>query len=381
MNWNNFRTSKIGNISKIGVANIGGSVISAGLWFVLAGFLQSEKYGELSYLIAIGGIVTTFCLIGGPQTILVYSAKKIQIQGTIYLISFISSIFSAVILYVFLQNLEIGIYVIGSVIYNLTISELLGRRTYGEYSKVFLTQKILQFVLAISLFFVFGEAGIILGIGLSFLVMTKFFYTTIRNEKINFELFKEKISFLVNIYIRDIGRAFNGNIDKILIAPLFGFALLGNYHLGLQVLSLLMILPGILANFIIPEEASGASTTKIKKYTILLSVFLAVIGFFIAPIIIPYFFPSYEDSVRLIPILSLAVIPSTISSMLISTYLSKENTKPIVIGYAVSIVVLTSGIVFLGSNLGVPGLAMAYVLSQTSYAIFLLSVKFLKKSE
>lgn len=381
MNWDNFRTSKIGNISKIGVANIGGSVISAGLWFVLAGFLQSEKYGELSYLIAIGGIVTTFCLIGGPQTILVYSAKKIQIQGTIYLISFISSIFSAVILYVFLQNLEIGIYVIGSVIYNLTIAELLGRRTYGEYSKIFLIQKILQFILAIGFFFVFDEAGIILGIGLSFLVMTKFFYTTIRNEKIDFKLFKEKISFLSNIYIKDIGRAFNGNIDKILIGPFFGFALLGNYHLGLQVLSLLTILPGILANFIIPEEASGTSTTKIKKYTILLSVFLAVLGFFIAPIIIPYFFPSYEDSVRLIPILSLAVIPSTISSMLISTYLSKENSKPIVIGYAISIAVLTSGIVFLGSNLGVPGLAMAYLFSQISYTVFLLSVKFFKKSE
>lgn len=381
MNWNNFRTSKIGNISKIGVANIGGSVISAGLWFILAGLLQSEKYGELSYLIAIGGIVTTFCLVGGPQTILVYSAKKIQIQGTIYAISFLSSIFSAVILYVFLQNLEIGIFVIGSVIYNLTISELLGRRTYGEYSKIFLIQKILQFVLGIGLFFVLDKSGVILGIALSFLVMSKFFYSTIKNEKISFSLLKEKISFLFNIYIRDIGRAFNGNIDKILIGPLFGFSLLGNYHLGLQVLSLLTIIPGVLSNFIIPEEASGASINKIKKYTILLSVILGVLGFFIAPEVIPYFFPDYQDSISLIPILSLTVIPTTISSMLISTYLSKENSKPIVIGYAISIAVLVSGIIFLGSNIGVPGLAIAYLLSQTSYAIFLLCIKFLKKSE
>jgi len=379
MSWDSFRTSKIGNISKIGVANIGGGVISAGLWLILAGFLQSEKYGELSYLIAIAGIISTVCLIGGPQAILVYSAKKIPVQGTIFLISFISSIFSAVILYVFLQNLEIGIYVIGYVIYNLTISELLGRRTYGEYSKVFLTQKILQFVLAISLYFVFGEAGIILGIGLSFFVMIKFFYKTIKSNKINFKLFKEKASFIANIYIRDLGKALNGNIDKILIAPLFGFALLGNYFLGLQVLSLLSIMPGIMANFIIPEESSGASINKIKKYTILLSVLMAILGFFIAPIMIAYFFPEYEDSLSLIPILSLAIIPSTISSMLISTFLSKENSRPIVIGYAISIVVLISGIIILGSNIGVSGLAIAYLLSQISYAIFLLSVKFYKK--
>jgi len=379
MNWDSFRTSKIGNISKIGVANIGGSVSSAGLWFILAGFLQSEKYGELSYLIAIAGIVTTVCLIGGPQAILVYSAKKIPVQGTIFLISFISSIFSAVILYVFLQNLEIGIYVIGYVIYNLTISELLGRRTYGEYSKVFLAQKILQFVLAISLYFVFGEAGIILGIGLSFLVMIKFFYETIKSNKINFKLFKEKASFLINIYIRDLGKALNGNIDKILIAPLFGFALLGNYYLGLQVLSLISILPGIMSNFIIPEEASGTSINKIKKYTILLSVLVAILGFFIASPIIAYIFPEYEDSLSLIPILSLAIIPSTISTMLISTFLSKENSRPIAIGYAISIVVLISGIIILGSNIGVSGLAIAYLLSQTSNAIFLLCVKFYKK--
>ncbi|WP_428326205.1 lipopolysaccharide biosynthesis protein [Nitrosopumilus sp.] len=374
MNWG-FKSSKIQNLSKIGVANIGGYVVSAGLWFILAGFLQSEKYGELSYLIAIAGIVTSVCLIGGPQSIIVFSAKKIQLQGTIFIISFFSSIFSAVILYIFLQNLEIGIFVIGSVIYNLTISELLGRKSYGTYSKVFLLQKVLQFILAIGFYFIMGEAGILLGIGLSFFVMIKVFYENIKNNKLDFKLLKEKMTFIINIYIRDLTKAFKGNIAHIMIAPLFGFSLLGNYHLGLQVFGILAIIPGIITNFVISEEASGESMKKIKKYTISLSVVFAGLGFFVAPEVLPYFFPKYENVVDLIPILSLAVIPATISNMFISTFLSKENSKPIVIGYAISIVVLIIGIFILGSTIGALGLAVSFLLSQISYTIFLASIK------
>ncbi|MCV0411886.1 hypothetical protein [Nitrosarchaeum sp.] len=371
MKW----SSKLENISKIGIANIAGSVISVGLWFIIAGMLQTEKYGELSYLLSIGGIVATVCLIGGPQAIVIFSAKKIQIQGTIYVTSFITSIISAVILYVFLQNLEIGIFVIGSVIYNLTIAELLGRRTYSEYSKLFLIQKILQFVLAIGLFFILNQTGVILGVALSFLVMLKYFFKTIKENGINFTLLKEKIVFVMNIYLRDLGRALNGNIDKILIGPMFGFSLLGNYYLGLQVLSLLSIVPGIVSNFVIPEEAAGNSTKRIKLYTILLSFILAILGFFVAPLVIPHVFPQYQESVTLIPILSLAVIPSTISSMLISSFLSQENSKPIIIGYAISILVLVLSIMILGTKFDVLGIAIAYVLGQTSYAVFLICIK------
>lgn len=375
MNWKNFTESKLGNLSKIGIANIGGSIVSAGLWFILAGMLQSEKYGEISYLISIGGIVSTICLIGGPQAIVVYSAKKIQIQGSIYITSFFASIFSAIILYFFLQNIEIGVFVIGSVIYNLTISEILGRRTYGEYSKIFLIQKILQFGLAIGLFFVLNQMGIILGIALSFLVMIKYFINTIKENGINFSLLKEKMFFIINIYMRDLGRALNGNIDKILIGPMFGFSLLGNYYLGLQVLSLLSIIPGIISNFIIPEESIGNSTKKIKTYAIILSFILAILGFFIAPQIIPYFFPQYQESITLIPVLSLAVIPSTISSMMISSFLSQERSKAIIIGYAVSVLVLITSIMILGTKFDILGIAVAYVLGQTSYALFLIGIK------
>lgn len=378
MKWYNFKSSKFINISKLGIANVAGSIISAGLWFLIAGMIQAEQYGEISYLLAIGGIIVTICLIGGPQTIMVYSAKKIKLEGTVYFISLISSLISGVILYIFLQNLEIGIFVIGSVIYNLIISELLGKREYNKYSTIFLIQKILQFALAISFYFVFGKMGIILGIAISLLVTIKYFYETLKENKIDFLLLKSKAGFLTNIYIRDLGRAFNGNIDKIIIGPLLGFALLGNYYLGLQVLSVLSIIPGIITNFIIPEEASGNSTKKIKIITIIGSFFLALLGIFVAPVVLPLYFPEYSHSIELVPVLSLAVIPSTVSSMIMSTFLSDEKSRPILIGYAISTMVLIIGIVILSKDLGALGVAISYVAGQTSNTVFLLIVRFSK---
>ena len=38
---------------------------------------------------------------------------------------------------------------------------------------------------------------------------------------------------------------FNGQIDKIIITPLLGFTLLGNYSLALQAINIMMIISSI----------------------------------------------------------------------------------------------------------------------------------------
>ena len=50
--------------------------------------------------------------------------------------------------------------------------------------------------------------------------------------KPNFEILKTKFSFVTSNYLYDLSSAANHQIDKLIIAPIFGFALLGNYYLG-----------------------------------------------------------------------------------------------------------------------------------------------------
>ena len=103
------------------------------------------------------------------MAITVLVAKKIKIESTIYLLSLSTSIISAIVLYFAFANIGLSIYVLGAVIYNLSVSELLGRKRYREYSIYFTLQKILFVILALVLYYVIGPVGVLIGIGLSFL--------------------------------------------------------------------------------------------------------------------------------------------------------------------------------------------------------------------
>ena len=381
MDWNNIRNSPgIKNISTLATSTISGNAISALFWLYLAGLLGQENYGELGYLIAIAGITSNIALIGGEWVMTVYTAKGKNVQPVLYLISLISSGISAIILYGIFQNAGLSVFVIGFVIFNLTISEIQGRKLYKEYAKFYVLQKLFFVLISLSLFQFIGAEGILLGYGLSFLPFFKRMYTSLKTKDYDFKFLKEKSGFVANNYSLDLAGAIKGQIDKLMIAPIFVFALLVNYYLGLQVVSILGILPGVIFTYILPQDASGRSTGKLKLLTILGSVILAILGIFVAPILIPIIFPEYTDSLSLIPILSISLIPSTITSMYTSKFLGDEKSSYVLIGYIISGISLVLGILILGEIFQVSGIAMAYVLASTTQAGFLLITYYLKKS-
>ena len=79
-----------------------------------------------------------------------------------------------------------------------------------------------------SLFFYYyiGLEGVILGIALSFFPYIKRIYSSMKNDKIDFSLVRPRIGFIINSYALDLSRTFSGYTDKLIIAPLFGFAII-----------------------------------------------------------------------------------------------------------------------------------------------------------
>jgi len=162
------------------------------------------------------------------------------------------------------------------------------------------------------------------------------------------------------------------HVDKLIIAPLLGFSFLGNYFLGLQVLAIMLIIPGIVFKYTLPEDSTGKSTGKIKILTIIVSFFIMLLGIFVAPLVIPIVLPEYAATVDLIPILSLVIIPRTISVMLTSSFLGKENSKYVVIGNIITFSVLVVSLFPLAELFEITGVAIAYVIafsSSTTYMI------------
>jgi O-antigen/teichoic acid export membrane protein len=155
----------------------------------------------------------------------------------------------------------------------------------------------------------------------------------------------------------------------MLIGPLFGFAILGNYYLAIQVLNVLAIIPEIVKKYTLPEDSSGVNTTKIKLLTVGFSIILALIGIFVIPDIVLIVFPEYSTSLELIPIISISIIPGTIYTLYVSQFLAKEKSNYIVIVNIISITVLIIGIFVLGNLFGNVGLAYSLLISTIVRAV------------
>ena len=373
MDWKSIKQIKgLKSISQIGAATAGGNAIAAFFWIYMADFMGQEDYGELGYLLSIAGIASTISILGGQWTMSVYTAKGIRIESSLYFISIITSTISAVVLYFLFENVGISVYVVGLVVFNLFIAEILGKKQYKKYSKIFFSQKIILVALAIILYYILGVEGVLLAYGISYLVFTSKIISTLKNRDFNFELLRKRFKFWMNNYVYELSSTARNQIDILLIGPLFGFALLGNYFLGLQVLSLFLILPLIIFRYTLPEDSSGSSTKQIKIMAIVASIGLALLGIFVAPEIIPLVLPEYTDVIDLIPLLSIAIIPRTITVMLLSGFLAKENNKYLVLGNVISISVLVLGILYFPQYFDVIGLAIAYVLGVTAQTIYLI---------
>ena len=362
-----------------GLATLGfGNIISAGIsaifWFYLASLLGAENYGQVSYFIAIASISSTISFLGAGNTIIVYTSKGEKIQSPIFFISIISSAVTLIAVFIIFSQIGISLYILGYVIFSLVTSELLGRKWYGTYTKYLITQKILMIGFAIPLYYFLGVEGVILGIALSFFPYFVRIYKSFKESKIDLKLVKPHFGFMMNSYALDLSRTLSVSTDKLLILPMFGFAILGHYQLGIQFLSVLSILPSIVYQFILPEDSSGNSNIKLKKYTIIFSVILAFLGITLSPFVLPTLFPKFTEAVEVVQIISFAVIPSTINLIYISKFLGNGLSKIVLIGSGVFLSIQITVIFMLGQIYGVNGIATALSIAACSEAIFLVAM-------
>jgi O-antigen/teichoic acid export membrane protein len=375
MNWKSIKQIKgLRSISQIGAATAGGNTIAAFFWIYMADLMGQEDYGELGYLLSIAAIASTISIVGGQWTMSVYTAKGVRIESSLYFISIITSTVTAIVLYFLFENVGIGVYVIGVVIFNLFVAEILGKKRYKTYSKIFFLQKIILVILAILLYYILGAEGVLLAYGISFLVFTSRIISTLRNHEFNFGLLRQRFKFWMFNYIIQLSNSARAQIDILLIGPLFGFTLVGNYFLGLQVVGLFLILPLIIFKYTLPQDSSGSSTKQIKIIAIVASIGFALLGIFVAPEVILFALPEYADTVELIPLLSLAIIPRTVTTMLMSEFLGKENNMHLLVGNLIAFSIVVLGILYLPEYFDIVGLAIAYVLSVTIQTIYLLII-------
>ena len=370
------------DVQHVGIGNIAGKVIVGIFWFYMATVLGSENYGQVIYLIALGSMGAAISMVGTSNTLIVYTAKKVPIESALYSIALILGTAAAIVLYIFSSNIIVSIFVFGYIFYNLGVAQLLGNKLYKKYAIILIIQKILFVSLALLFYHIIGFEGVVLGFALSMLVFSYIVLKEFRNTKIDFKILKPRFGFMINNYALTIEKVLNGQVDKLIIAPIFGFALLGNYALSIQFLSIMLIIPSIVFQYTLSQDATGNLSKKIKKISIGSSIMVACLGIVLSPILIPIIFPDYVEAIQLIQIISFMVIPSSIILAYNSELLGKEKSRFVLIGQGISVSVYLVGLLTLGAIIGINGVAISLVLSSICQAVFyIIIIRHLKNQE
>ena len=368
------KLEKVKELAHVGSSEIIGRGISAIFWFYIAATVGPEIFGQLSFILGIVSFADAFSSIGTQNSVTVYAAKKIHVVSPLYIISIIIGSISTIILAIVFNRIDFVPLILGYILSNFAIGYLLGKRFSKKFFKFSLIQKILTVVFGIATFYIFGYEWILFGVGLSFLIFIFPIRQMISENNFNFKELIPRKGFIINNYILQILGRTNGNIDKLIIVPLLGFIVLGNFSLAFQVLAVMMVVSQVVFKVILPRDSTGKKSATLKKGTMIIGMIITVIAIGLAPTVIPPLFPKFEQAIEPIQILSLCVIPGTINTFYLSKFLGIEKSKIILISYVISICILSACMIILGEIFGINGLAVAVVFSSIGSCLFLLAM-------
>lgn len=356
----------------IGIGQVGDIALSVMFWFLMARLIMPGDYGQINWLLSIATFASMCCVLGWGKTIVTYYPKEGRdelMRGAVTIV-LVASLVVSIAMGVLVEPL-VGLLIIGLSLFSMTISSELGKRRYKHYKWTLIGVKLFILPLAIGMYFWVGLFGVLLGYAIPYLIFGLLSMRHMHMSDLGINEAKKKTGFALRAFGVDITGRSIGLFDKILIGSIFGMVTLGLYQLSYQILAALGILPGILFTYLLPEKSAGMKTRGIEVFGLMASIVLACLVIFLSPIVIPRAFPRFSEGVRIIQIMSLAIIPSTIVATRMSGLYARERPGAVLISYAIALAVEIAGILVLGSYFGAIGLAASAVLLQTALAISL----------
>ena len=349
---------------------VGASAIGF-FWFYLASIMDKEEYGELGYLISIANIGFAISLIGLNKLIIVFGAKNENVVHPAYSLGLITSSLVAFITYLIIYDIAVSLLIFGLMIFSLTISEQNSLKKFKLNSLYNILQRASGAILGVVLFPLFGIAGIIFGLFLGNLFGITGLITYFKPKNFYLSSLKPKKHFMLSNYFVNLFTFLFWWGDKILIQYFYGFENLASYILSVQVLMFLSVFPASLFVYFLPNDSQRIKNPKLRKYSIIFSILFVILVISLSPTIINQFLPNYSESILFIQIMSMAIVPLTISTLMESKFLSLDKSKYVLIGTGVQTIsyfVLIASLHYL--DLGIFGVSIGFLIAITVKTIY-----------
>jgi O-antigen/teichoic acid export membrane protein len=362
--------TKIKDIITLGSANILAAAINGIFWYSLALIMGKPEFGEISFLLSIAYVGLAFSNIGISSTITIYEAKKENVFFPLFVLGIFLSIIAAIIGSLITNNFLVGLVIIGSLIFSIMQSMHNSKQQYWTFSWNILLRRTLSIIFAIALYPILGIEGILLGYFIGTIPGFKAFYMLIKSDRTSFRILKSKIRFMLNTFISGLMVILFWWGDKLVIGPVFGYIALSNFQIASQYLFFLNTIPAAFLVFFMPKDSIGQKNKKMKIFSILISGIISIFSIISIPFLINYLLPEYNESIFLIQIMSIGIIPLAISSILESNFLGMGNSKWVVLGSIIQTGTYLSLLVVLGHEIGLIGISISFLLAICSRAIF-----------
>lgn len=341
--------------------------LQAVFYLLFASLMEPDSYGRLNVILALAGTFATFSRFGLNHSLQIFQAKKnyelSEHISTLFVIS--TSIASLVLLPI---DMFAAVLCLASSFFIMNQSYLAGLRKYKKFMLNYLLKNTLNVVIPVSLFFIFEIPGIVLGVAISNLIGSYFYFRVIKIKSIS--KIRSNFVTLLHNYGVDIRETLPRVVDLLLVAPLLGFFIVGIYAFNMQIFYAIAIIPGAIYNYVLSEESIGTKIKGLEVLSIIGVTLIAFLVFLFAPFLIENFFPKYSEGILALQILMSALIPFTISSIL-SAKLQAHESKRVGFSAIVRIGTLLGLIVIFGQLYGLIGLSIAVIISITADTFFL----------
>jgi O-antigen/teichoic acid export membrane protein len=356
-----------GNIgfAYVSVAGIVNSTAGALFYLFFATLLSVNDYGKINYIISGGMVAFVLCTSGMDVVIMTYFSKKSpSILFEINSLALVISVFSAILVSIFFNNLAIGLFVVGSSLYLISFAELLAKKQYKQYLLVFGGGRIIQMILSIILYQVVGIDGFILGYAAAYLIFGYKAIINILKFTIDWRELKSLWKSILQLYGANATYQLMFYVDKIVVGALFGYYVLGSYQLAFQVFLFASFFPTSVFKYLLPHESAGKIKLTIKIFGILAAILISLIVILASPHMIYFFYPKYSQAIASIQIISLSIIPLTIANIQKVKIISEQ--KKIIHVLSSSIVTLITQNLLaasLGSMFGLVGISISLLIA------------------